>query len=1398
MLGAGATPTITFQISETPKSGSKLQSGDIVVTNGSLGALTEVSSQKYTAVLTPDENSTSSILIMVNENAIRDEVNFGNELALLNIAVDTKYPTVTLTADNTTLNASEKSSITITLSENPKNDLTIDDIAVLNSTGGTLSGTLSNFNKTSSQEYTVEFTPPDNAEDSATIKVVANTFQDSAGNPNTEGSTQISFNTVRPTVTMSASPSTLRRGQTSTVTMTLSEESGNFALEDITFPPEKGNLSSFTHNGSNTKIYTAQFTPAQDLVEDVILTINAGSFDGTTTGNSNAAGHVTIDVRTNSTTINAGQMINLDDYNTLSKGWVDQNIPIPTGVSQMLFQLYGGTAPGSSGGKGAKIEGTITNLLTKSNMKIKLFAGGSSGSGGRGGAAIELQTDNSAVAIAGGGGGFGRLSGQGVWKGGDAPSSTGQKSGGSSRNAFGNSNNNGGTPNLTNLAAGGSSVGGGGGGGGGAGPGGPGSNPYGGGAGASFIGTNVSNSSIVKRTGSSANGLDPKIMIEMGPAKPTIDSVSIDHSSREVTLAGTGTDTSSNSKIQIYSQDETWLGETEDSKTNSNWSKKIQFTEDQTDLVIYAKQTTTILTHNLQSQNSDTQTITVDTTSPSVTITANPESGLKADETATITFALSEDSADFQKDDITVTGGELGDLVGSGRSYTATFTPASDSTANATITVQSGKFHDAAGNPNIASSRTITGINTKKPTVNISANYITIQAGGRSEMTFTFSEVPQSFEKNMITITSSDITNPEQYLTSPVRVSSKTYKATLTPPDNKTTNISLEVQGNKFEGETSRNMNSASSRITISIRTMIPKIHVTSSTNSLKFGQTATITFALSEESTDFQKDDITVTGGELGDLVRSGRNYTATFTPNTDSTVDGVISVPSDKFTNSEGNFNKDGSDDNNNVTIAVNTVRPTVTIRCDSNNTNQDKILLSFNLDEPTADFQAGDINVTPLTGSIVANSFEKVSNNTYTAELQFGSEEAYTVSVNADKFTGETSGNPNVQSNSLQITYDKTAPVISNPKNGQTQRYPVGTTEASIKSQLESGMKNDENLPLNLLITPSFQANTVDEYAFSYSVSDAAGNSSANIVIPVNIVPKTPTLSRSCLIVSIGNYLSSNSYTITPDPEIALEDGKFKGNWGTTYKVSATKDGLTSDQGTIVFPAEVFPHSCGDPYIQSANGKITKIPDKHGFYRMFQNGDIFINTEVQYLNVKNELKSFLEMVGYGFNPRDGKLPIVEGYWTKSVFIQSEGHSFSYNLFNNKLNKTANYFSIEENGQGRRVAHEMSLDDDIQRSIVVSWCHSVHGKQEVVLDWYHNPQVQNGVSIRSPLIHDKQSLGLFIKNYKAKYMELDSLEIGESKKLSNKIKKAKRNGKKLTHEKPIKSESEDWYVWN
>ena len=105
---------------------------------------------------------------------------------------------------------------------------------------------------------------------------------------------------------------------------------------------------------------------------------------------------------------------------------------------------------------------------------------------------------------------------------------------------------------------------------------------------------------------------------------------------------------------------------------------------------------------------------TRDQVSPVLEISADDEE-LTAGETATLRFTLSEASSDFTAEDVAVSGGELSGFSGSGTDYSASFTPAENSTDEGVITVVRGAFRDAAGNINAERTSISLEVNTVPP-----------------------------------------------------------------------------------------------------------------------------------------------------------------------------------------------------------------------------------------------------------------------------------------------------------------------------------------------------------------------------------------------------------------------------------------------------------------------------------------------------------------------------------------------------------------------------------------------------------------------------------------------------------------------------------------------------------
>ena len=86
--------------------------------------------------------------------------------------------------------------------------------------------------------------------------------------------------------------------------------------------------------------------------------------------------------------------------------------------------------------------------------------------------------------------------------------------------------------------------------------------------------------------------------------------------------------------------------------------------------------------------------------SPQVSITSDMDL-LHANQVAHLRFVLNQDSTDFTAADVHVQGGTLSAFTGSGRNYTATFTPQAASQGQAVIDVASGTFHNASGQINL-------------------------------------------------------------------------------------------------------------------------------------------------------------------------------------------------------------------------------------------------------------------------------------------------------------------------------------------------------------------------------------------------------------------------------------------------------------------------------------------------------------------------------------------------------------------------------------------------------------------------------------------------------------------------------------------------------------------------
>jgi uncharacterized delta-60 repeat protein len=165
-----------------------------------------------------------------------------------------------------------------------------------------------------------------------------------------------------------------------------------------------------------------------------------------------------------------------------------------------------------------------------------------------------------------------------------------------------------------------------------------------------------------------------------------------------------------------------------------------------------------------------------------------------------------------------------------------------------------------------------------------------------------------------------------------------------------------------------------------------PTIAISSNKTALKAGDTALITFTLSEPATDFVVSDVVVSGGTLSNFSGSGTNYTAIFTPAANSTAAGSVSVGNFKFSDAAGNANEDAADANNKTSFTVDTIPPTATIS--SNRTYLgygESAQITFTLSEPSPNFSVSSVSfingtLTNFSGSgiIFSAQFTPIDNS------------------------------------------------------------------------------------------------------------------------------------------------------------------------------------------------------------------------------------------------------------------------------------------------------------------------------------------------------------------------------------------------------------------------------------
>ena len=330
-----------------------------------------------------------------------------------------------------------------------------------------------------------------------------------------------------------------------------------------------------------------------------------------------------------------------------------------------------------------------------------------------------------------------------------------------------------------------------------------------------------------------------------------------------------------------------------------------------------------------------TPVISIDLVAPSVAITSNV-SAVKVGGTANITFSFSEDPGSSfawngTTGDVAVTGGTLGAISGTGLTRTALFTPSANlASGNASITVSALSYQDAAGNLGTAGTTPSLSIDTVAPTVTGRANSGGLIAGQTTRVYFTFSEDPGTSFTWDGSVGDLTVTGAGNLVISSVPGQQVGVERgfDFTPPANTnsgTTTISVK---NASYQDAAGNLGSASGTVTVRYDTVAPTVVITSNLSTVGMGQTANITFTFSEDpgstfAWDGTTGDVVVTQGTLSAISGTGLTRTAVYTPFADTPlVAASITVAAGNYTDTAGNAGLAGTTPTLNVNTFKNAI--------------------------------------------------------------------------------------------------------------------------------------------------------------------------------------------------------------------------------------------------------------------------------------------------------------------------------------------------------------------------------------------------------------------------------------------------------------------------------------------
>ncbi len=602
-----------------------------------------------------------------------------------------------------------------------------------------------------------------------------------------------------------------------------------------------------------------------------------------------------------------------------------------------------------------------------------------------------------------------------------------------------------------------------------------------------------------------------------------------------------------------------------------------------------------------------------DSTAPTISTISIPNIAMKVGSVVTATITVTSDTDDYTIGSGGISGTIGGFTLGSlsktnDTTYTTTFTVidgGSDIASGSNIPI-SFTLDDSAGNTSSAYTTAISQnadtVDSNKPVISsIVSNMSSLKVGETATVTFTLSEESSDFIKEDITVVGGTLSILDK--------SGNIYTSTFTPTSNSTTTGTINILANKFT-DIAGNDNIVASEKTISIDTVIPTVSITSDKNSMILSETATITFTLNKDSSDFTKDDITVVGASLSSFTQDGGNskiYTATLTPDNTLTTSITLDIDANKFVDSVGNDNISASQKSIIILPSVITYSPAV-----NGNSEIDSVLkleFSENIQKGAGNIVIKKTSDDSIIETIdVLNSAVSIENLpsssvtkptiTITRNLNFDLNVSYYVTIDASAFKDSENNNYSGISDKTVWTFatvNNHAPVITNNSENASATIAVDENQTALIDMEASDSDIGQTLTYSLLGTDAslfnidsssgvitFKTAPNFEVKSSYSIiakvtDDGDGNFSdtQDLTVNINNINDDPIITISSSITTnedtaknlIFTYTDEDTNTVTAVEKTAPSLGTISIS-GTTITYTPNADANGSDSFVLTF--------------------------------------------------------------------------------------------------------------------------------------------------------------------------------------------------------------------------------------